>query len=292
MKEPFNIIKSFIEEGVSPSGRVYSKISFKAVQLAALQLSCSIKEVEITALENGVVPERYERSLGTIGGAEGQIVLLKSRAAVVGLGGLGGFASELWARMGVGTLVLIDGDSFSESNLNRQLLATEENIGQSKAEAARQRIKLINAAVETVVHKEMAIKENIGFMLRGCNVVLDCLDNLQTRFLLQDSCQQLGIPLVHGAIAQFFGQVSTIMPGDPGFKAIYKFYEKGKDKGIERELGNPSTTPALVSAWQVQEAIKVLLSNEATLRNRLLFIDTLHGGTETILLNEDEKNDE
>ena len=192
----------------------------------------------------------------------------------------------------MGTLVLIDGDSFGESNLNRQLLATEENIGQSKAEAARQRIKLINAAVETVVHKEMAIKENIGFMLRGCNVVLDCLDNLQTRFLLQDSCQQLGIPLVHGAIAQFFGQVSTIMPGDPGFKAIYKFYEKGKDKGIERELGNPSTTPALVSAWQVQEAIKVLLSNEATLRNRLLFIDTLHGGTETILLNEDEKNDE
>lgn len=292
MKEPFDIIKSFAEDGVSPSGRPYSKMSFKAVQLAAAQLSCSLKEVEIKALKNGIVPERYERSLGTIGGAEGQIVLLRSRAAVVGLGGLGGLASELLARMGVGTLVLIDGDSFSESNLNRQVLATEGNIGQNKAEAAGQRIKRVNAAVETVVYKKMAKKENISFMLRGCNVALDCLDNLQTRFLLQESCQQLGIPLVHGAIAQFYGQVSTILPGEPGLKAIYKSYEIGKDKGIERALGNPSTTPALVSAWQVQEAIKVLLNNEALIRNRLLFIDTLHGGTETIQLNKDEKNDD
>ena len=113
MKEPFNIIKSFIEEGI-PSGRVYSKISFKAVQLAALQLSCSIKEVEITALKTASCPN-VMNAAWYYRGAEGQIVLLKSRAAVVGLGSLGGFASELLARMGVGTLVLIDGDSFSET---------------------------------------------------------------------------------------------------------------------------------------------------------------------------------
>lgn len=279
-----DVVKEFAEEGISPSGKVYAKLSHKATHLAAAQLSCSLKKVEMVALKNDIIPERYERSLGTIGGIEGQIRLLSSRVAVVGLGGLGGLAAELLARMGVGTLILIDGDSFSESNLNRQVLATEENIGQNKAEAAQQRIRRLNAAVETVTFKEMAKEENIDLMLQGCHVILDCLDNLQTRFLLQNTCQRLGIPMIHGAIAQFYGQVSTVFPGDPGLKAIYKTYEKGKDKGIERELGNPSTTPALVSAWQVQEALKVLLNMKELLRNRLLFIDTLQGNTEIIQL--------
>jgi molybdopterin/thiamine biosynthesis adenylyltransferase len=134
----------------------------------------------------------------------------------------------------------------------------------------------------------MADRENIYGMLRGCHVVLDCLDNLKTRFLLQEACRELGIPLVHGAIAQFYGQVLTIFPGDPGYKAIYKSYEIGKDKGIERELGNPSATPALVSAWQVQEAIKVILNIKELLRNRLLFIDTLQGCTKVIQLVREE----
>jgi len=283
-----DIVKSYAEEAISPAGKVYSKLSCNNARLVVSQLSCSLKDVELAAMSNGIIPERYERSLGTVGGVEGQIRLLKSRAAVVGLGGLGGLASELLARMGVGTLILIDGDTISESNLNRQVLATEENIGESKAEAARKRIKQVNAVVETVPFKEMADRENIYGMLRGCHVVLDCLDNLKTRFLLQEACRELGIPLVHGAIAQFYGQVLTIFPGDPGYKAIYKSYEIGKDKGIERELGNPSATPALVSAWQVQEAIKVILNIKELLRNRLLFIDTLQGCTKVIQLVREE----
>ena len=152
-----DIVKSYAEEAISPAGKVYSKLSCNNARLVVSQLSCSLKDVELAAMSNGIIPERYERSLGTVGGVEGQIRLLKSRAAVVGLGGLGGLASELLARMGVGTLILIDGDTISESNLNRQVLATEENIGESKAEAARKRIKQVNAVVETVLLKRWRI---------------------------------------------------------------------------------------------------------------------------------------
>jgi len=277
-------VKKLAEESISPSGKAYHKISLASVRQLAGEFDCSIKEVEISALTAGIVPERYERNLGTTGGLDGQLLLLNSRVAVIGLGGLGGLAVELLARMGVGAIVLIDGDTFSESNLNRQILSTEENLCQKKAEAARDRIARINAAVETTVITEMATGDNLEKMLQGCNLALDCLDNLETRFLLQETCQKLGIPMIHGAIAQFYGQVSTIFPGDQGLKVIYGSFPKGQNKGIERELGNPAATPALVAALQVQEAVKVLLKKGEPLRNRLLFVDTLQGSCETILL--------
>ncbi|MDO9534861.1 MAG: HesA/MoeB/ThiF family protein [Bacillota bacterium] len=284
MQEFSEAIKLLAEESISPAGKPYFTISLSSVRSVASQFSCSIKEAEITALKNSIIPERYERSLGTVGGMQGQILLLNSRAAVMGLGGLGGLAAELLARMGVGTLLLIDGDSFSESNLNRQVLATEENLGEKKAEVSRNRINKVNAAVDAIPFAQMATEDNIESLLDGCHVILDCLDNLRTRFLLQETCKKLSIPMIHGAIAQFYGQVSTILPGDQGLNAIYRSFEKGKDNGIEKELGNPATTPALVAAWQVQEAIKLLINKKELLRNRLLFIDTLEGSCETIQL--------
>lgn len=277
-------VKNLAEEGISPAGKVYRKISLSAVRLLAGQFFCSLKEVEKCALLADIVPERYERNLGSTKGVEGQLLLLSSRVAVIGLGGLGGLAAELLARMGVGTIILVDGDFFSESNLNRQLLSTEDNLQQKKADVAQRRIAAINAAVETVVFKEMVSGHNIEKILQGCHVALDCLDNIKTRFLLQETCQRLGIPMIHGAIAQFYGQVSTIFPGDPGLKAIYSSFNDKQNKGIETQLGNPAATPALIAAWQVQETIKVLLKIGEPLRNRLLFIDTLQGSCETIAL--------
>ena len=90
--------------------------------------------------------------------------------------------------------------------------------------------------------------------------------------------------MIHGAIAQFYGQVSTIFPEDVGLKAIYSSFNDQQDKGIEAQLGNPAATPALIAAWQVQEAVKVLLKIGEPLKNRLLFIDTLQGSCETIEL--------
>lgn len=272
------------EDEKSPAGNRYVKLNLRAARKIAEQFSLPLKKVEILALENEIIPERYQRNLGTTDGTGGQISLLNSRAAVIGLGGLGGLAAELLARMGTGTLVLVDGDSFSESNLNRQIISTEKSLGKRKALQAAERIKEINSAVETVAVDEYIKLENAEKILAGCQVVLDCLDNLPARFLLQDSCRKLGIPMIHGAIAQFYGQISTIFPEDPGIESIYGIYKKGKDKGIERELGNPAATPAIVAAWQVQEAVKLLLGKKPLLRNCLFFIDTLTCSCETIPL--------
>ncbi len=273
MDELVKAVKTVSREKTAPDGQKYESISISAVRDVAAQFSCLPQDVELAALQSDILPERYQRSMGTTGGTRGQALLLQSQAAVVGLGGLGGLVAELLARMGVGTLVLADGDRFSESNLNRQLLATEQNLEESKVSAAQKRIGQVNSAVRMLPFEGIVDENNAPDLLQGCQVVLDCLDNLTSRFLLETVCRDLGIPMVHGAIAQFVGQVSTIFPGDPGLEAIYGPLESGRDKGIEVELGNPAATPALVAAWQVQEAIKVLLGRGEPLQNRLLFID-------------------
>ncbi len=284
MGELITAVKKTSRQRTAPDGQTYHSLSMSAAHEVAKKLSCSVKDVELAALQEKIIPERYQRSMGTTGGPGGQIRLLQSRVAVIGLGGLGGLAAELLARMGVGTLVLADGDRFSESNLNRQVLSTEHNLEESKANAAVKRVQQVNAAVTPIPFQGIVDETNAEHLLEGCQVVVDCLDNLKSRFLLEDTCRKLNIPLVHGAIAQFMGQVSTIFPGDPGLGAIYGPLKNGHDKGIEVELGNPSTTPALVAAWQVQETIKVILEKGVPLRNRLLFIDTEQGTCETFQL--------
>lgn len=274
-------LKEQAQQGISPAGEVYPKIDLKTVEELARRFHLSHREVEIAALEEGIIPERYQRSLGTVG-VSGQVALLKSRAAVIGAGGLGGLVIELLARMGVGRLVVADGDVFSESNLNRQLLATEKNLGKNKAAEGAERVARLNSSVEVQVEPVMATSENLPAILDGCGVAFDCLDNLPSRRLLAKACRDLGIPLVHGAIAQYMGQVLTIFPEDPGFDVVYPYPEM--ERGIETVLGNPAATPAMIAAWQVQEGIKVLIGGEPLLRNRLLYFDMREGRTDILHL--------
>jgi molybdopterin/thiamine biosynthesis adenylyltransferase len=234
--------------------------------------SASIRSVELAALEMGVVPTRYLPNLGTIG-VSGQVKLLRASVAIVGLGGLGGHVAEALARMGVGHLTLIDGDVFEETNLNRQLLCAEENLGAEKALAARRRAAKVNAAVETVAHAEILTGENLPRLLGGVDVVVDALDRLPTRLMLQEGAQALGIPMVHGSIAGFLGQVATIFPSDLGLRGLYGGLDELPEQGLEAELGTPAPTPMMVAAWQAQEVVKVLTGKGELLRNRLLLID-------------------
>jgi molybdopterin/thiamine biosynthesis adenylyltransferase len=247
----------------------------------AEEVGCPLRELELAALEAGVVPRRYLRNLGTVELA-GQARLLRSTVAVVGVGGLGGYVVEALARMGVGRLVLIDGDVFEDHNLNRQLLSTEANLGHPKVAVARSRVAEINAAVEVVARAAVFDRDNATELLRGAEVVVDCLDRLPTRLVLQSAAQALGIPLVHGSIAGYLGQVMTILPGDPGLRALYGEGEV-PERGVEVELGNPAATPMMVAAWQVQEVIKLLLNCGELLRRRLLIMDAESG---TILVME------
>jgi molybdopterin/thiamine biosynthesis adenylyltransferase len=234
--------------------------------------SSSMRRVELTALEMGVVPARYLASLGTIG-AVGQIQLLKATVAVVGLGGLGGYVTEALVRMGIGQLILIDGDKFEPSNLNRQLLCTEASLGVEKAVAACQRVAVVNVAVGVTGRAEALTRENAAQLLRGADVVVDALDRLPTRLALQESAQALGIPMVHGSIAGFLGQVTTIFPGDLGLRALYGDGDDLPEQGLEVELGTPAATPMAVAAWEAQEVMKVLTGRGEPLRDRLLVID-------------------
>ncbi|MBT9163623.1 MAG: putative adenylyltransferase/sulfurtransferase MoeZ [Chloroflexi bacterium] len=257
-------------------------IALKEIKSLSSEFDLPCKEVELAALDGCVLPRRYLRSLGTVGW-DGQARLLRSTVAVVGLGGLGGYVVEALARMGVGVLILIEGDAFVDHNLNRQMLATEDNLGASKVEAARARVARINSAVRVVSHAIEATPENLSRLLETSDVVVDALDRLPTRIMLQEAAQKRGIPLVHGAIGGMMGQVMTIFPEDEG---LYALYGRGEvpERGIEVEQGCPTATPMMVAAWQAQEVMKILVGIGEPLRHRLLLMDAESGTADLIRL--------
>lgn len=222
-------------------------------------------------LEQGEVPERYLRNMGTLG-LDGQIRLLKTRVLVVGAGGLGGTIIELLARLGAGFIRVVDGDTFAEHNLNRQLLSNEKNIGFLKAVEAAVRVASINSdvMVESVV--EMLDLYNVDQLLKNIDIAIDALDNVESRLILSKAAQRAGIPLIHGAIAGFSGQVMTVLPNSKGLETIYS--NNTVKHGIERGLGNPAATPALIAALQVQEVVKVITGKGKVLSNELLQVNT------------------
>ncbi|WP_156784682.1 HesA/MoeB/ThiF family protein [Thermosinus carboxydivorans] len=226
----------------------------------------------VVKMKDGAVPERYQRNIGTIGAA-GQARLLASTVAIVGAGGLGGLVVELLARAGVGRLKIIDGDNFALHNLNRQILATMDNIGQNKAVVAAARVAAINPDVEAIAVPCMLDEKNAQSFLAGVQVVVDALDNIKTRLVLAAAAARLGLPLVHGAIAGCTGQVMTVFPGDPGLAHVYRGMT-GAERGVEALLGNPAPTPALAAALQAQEVIKILTGLGQPIRNKLLYFDT------------------
>ncbi|MHB0878623.1 MAG: HesA/MoeB/ThiF family protein [Anaerolineae bacterium] len=224
------------------------------------------------ALAAGVVPLRYARNLGTIG-IEGQQALLRSCVAVIGLGGLGGSVVEGLARMGVGKIVAIDGDVFEEHNLNRQVLSSEAALGTAKVDAAAARVAAVNGAVAVETHRVRVTRANAEELLGGADVIVDALDNLPDRLLLQETAAALGRPLVHGAIAGFVGQVMVVLPGDRGLRALYPG-SAVPEKGVETVTGTPAATPMLVAALQVQETVKLLTGVGTPLRHCLFLVDT------------------
>ncbi|MDO9209675.1 MAG: HesA/MoeB/ThiF family protein [Deltaproteobacteria bacterium] len=268
---------------LAPNKQTLSTISLK--ERDAIATSCGLpkREVEIAALDLEVWPQRYLRNAGSLGLA-GQKKLLQSRALLIGVGGLGGTIAQLLARMGLGTLILADGDFFSEDNLNRQAFSLEQNIGQGKVQVACSEILKINAATEVEIFAGFVKENELASLIRGVNVAMDALDNMPTRFLLEKVCKEGKVPLVHGAVAGFSGQVTTIYPEDVGFKAFYGESQTTPEKGIEVELGNLAGIVSTVASLQVQEVIKIITGLGRPLRNRLLFLDSLNGSAEIISL--------
>ncbi len=268
---------------LAPNKKSVSTLSLRDRDAIAASSGVSRRAVEIAALGLEVWPQRYLRNAGSLG-TSGQKKLLESKALLIGAGGLGGTIAQLLARMGLGALVMADGDTFSEDNLNRQAFALEPTVGSSKVRVARTEIARINAATEVEVFEGFAAEKEFSDLIKGVQVAVDALDNMPSRFRLEKACREARIPLVHGAVAGFTGQVTTIYPEDVGFRAFYGDPQNAPEKGIEVELGNLAGIVSTIASLQVLEAIKVLTGLGRPLRNRLLFIDSLNGSAESISL--------
>lgn len=212
---------------------------------------------------------------------EENIKLKDFKVCVVGCGGLGGYVIEMLGRLGIGHITAVDGDVFEESNLNRQILSDTSSLGKSKANTAKERMALVNPLIKVKPIPKKLTQENGEEILNGHDVIVDAVDSIETRLLLQDIASKLNIPLVHGAIAGWYGQVTTIFPEDRTFDIIYS---RKNAKGLEKELGNPSFTPALVASIQVSEVLKLLIGRGELLRKKILFINTLEQEYEVISL--------
>jgi molybdopterin/thiamine biosynthesis adenylyltransferase len=205
---------------------------------------------------------------------EGQIKLLQSTVGVVGAGGLGSTVIELLARQGIGHLIIIDDDRFTEQNLNRQIMSTEGNLGEYKVMVAAKRVTEINSATSVTTSRERLTGDNAQSLLSGAHVAVDGLDNLSSRLVVEQACRQLAIPYVYASIAGFSGQLMTIFPEDVGLSSLYGSSSRTlPEQGMETKIGNPPATVAMIAALQVQEVVKIITGVGTPVRNQIILVD-------------------
>lgn len=224
---------------------------------------------------------RYLRNHDAISETE-QAILAGKRVLVVGCGGLGGMVIECLARIGVGHLRVVDGDVFDETNLNRQLLSSTMNLGRPKTLAAQQRVMAVNPLVEVDAVQTNLTAENAEQLLDGCDVVLDALDNIPARLLLQQAAKAANIPLVHAAVAGWIGQLCVIQPGQDLLNLLYPAWVE--PQGEELETGTLSFTASLTASWQAAETVKLLLG-KPVLDGEVLEIDLFNSTSKKFKIN-------
>lgn len=213
---------------------------------------------------------RYSRNIGTISEKE-QDILKNCKVFVAGCGGLGGNIIFHLLRIGIGSITAIDGDVFDETNLNRQLLSSMNTLGVSKAEIAASYAKEVNPLVQFDTKHIFLTVENADALITGYDLVIDALDNIDSRRILASACDKAGIPYIYGAIRGLTSQVG-IFPAGTARKRIDTIYP------VDAALSDKSclsVTPAFCASLQVTEAVKYLLHREDCLTDRLLYCDIL-----------------
>jgi molybdopterin/thiamine biosynthesis adenylyltransferase len=197
----------------------------------------------------------------------------------VGLGGLGGQLLEQLGRAGVGQIVAVEPDVFDETNLNRQLLSNEANLGKEKVNEAKIRLEKINKAVEFAGFR-CCFEELPEDVWEKADLVFDCLDNIDSRLLLAQKCSASNCPLVHGAIAGWYGEVGVVWPGS---KMLEKHYQ-GQREGLEKELGTPVFTAAVAASMMAAKGCQVLMGKYPSEQSTIHFFDLLEDDWENIQL--------
>ena len=242
-----------------------SKINDRATEM---------KTPEIVDLAEGIKPKLTENDLIRYGrqilyhgfGQEGQEKLKQSHVVVAGLGGLGCPASIYLTCAGVGHITIVDCDYVELSNLNRQILHYEEDIGKKKTISAARKLAKLNSTIKITPIFEKITERNAPKIVQGADLVIDAMDNLKTRLIINKACIAQDIPLIHGGIYGLFGVVTTILPGKtPCLACILP--PASQRKSVFPVFG---VTPALIAILQVIEAIKLLAGFGRLLTGRML----------------------
>jgi molybdopterin/thiamine biosynthesis adenylyltransferase/rhodanese-related sulfurtransferase len=211
-------------------------------------------------------------------GEEGQQKLLDSRVLLLGAGGLGSPAALYLAAAGVGTIGIIDADVVDDSNLQRQIVHSTDRLGEPKVDSAKRTIEALNPDVKVITFQERLTSENVESVLaHGWDVILDGTDNFPTRYLVNDASVWHDIPVVHGSIYRFEGQVTVFDPANgPCYRCLYPAPPPPELAPSCAEGGVLGVLPGIVGSLQASEALKLALGVGETLTGRLLLFDALH----------------
>ncbi len=228
---------------------------------------------------------RYERQMMIPHwGEEGQKKLKSATAFVAGAGGLGSPLLYYLAVAGIGHLRVCDFDAVELSNLNRQILHTSERIGMNKAESAQTTLKKVNENIEIEIITEKIKKHNVNNLIDGADIIIDCLDNFDTRHLLNRASVELKIPFIHAGVEGLRGQITFLQPPETPCLACFIPLKIKKEK-----FPIVGATPGVLGSLQAMEAIKHLTGIGETLKNRLLLFDGMTMEFSTIKLTKNPK---
>lgn len=209
-------------------------------------------------------------------GKDGQEKLKSSRVLIVGAGGLGSPAAMYLACAGVGTLGIVDEDTVSISNLQRQILHSSDSLRMKKVESAKRTLGRLNPHVHVEAYDTRLSEERAKDIITGYDLVVDAVDNLTTRYIVNDACQELGKPLIEAGVMQFDGMILTILPGKgPCFRCVFPSPPPEDEARTPREMGILGPVPGIIGCMEAVEAVKVLLDIGSPLVGRLLLFSGL-----------------
>lgn len=233
---------------------------------------------------------RYRRNLLLPGfGEEGQKKLLDSGVLLVGAGGLGSPAALYLAAAGVGRIGILDGDRVDLSNLQRQVIHGTPDIGREKALSARESLISINPRLVVEAHSALLTKDNARELIAGYDIVLDCTDNFDARYIINEACLSLNRPFVYGGVLSYIGQTLVVMPGrGPCFRCLYR-NKPDRDAPDCSIVGVLGTVPGVIGTLQACEAIKYLAGIGDLLVGRLLMYDALTATFTEVALKRDPR---
>jgi adenylyltransferase/sulfurtransferase len=213
-------------------------------------------------------------------GPDGQARLLNADVLIVGAGGLGSPVIQYLAAAGVGTIGIVDDDVVERSNLQRQVVHRDEDVGNSKVESAAQFITNLNPDSTVMTYQTRIDKQSIRDIVPGYDIVVDASDNFPTRYLLNDFCRLQGIPIAHGAIYKFEGQVTTLVPDGPCYRCLFPEAPEPGTVPDCAATGVLGVLPGTVGCLQATEVIKIILDTGDPLTGKLWFYDALEASFE------------